>query len=81
MTYQQHLGERDIPLSEPSCFSYSHTLKAFQCLFLFNNDVACTCTWQQHFVVLKNIHMKVCYALYGYCIVVRRSCPNKHLPV
>ena len=44
MTYQQHLGEWDIPLSEPSCFSYSHTLKAFQCLFLFNNDVACTCT-------------------------------------
>ena len=51
MTYQQYLGEWDIPLSEPSCFSYSHTLKAFQCLFLFNNDVACTCTWQQRFVI------------------------------
>ena len=22
MAYQQHLGEWDIPLSEPSCFSY-----------------------------------------------------------
>ena len=51
MTYQQHLSEWDIPLSEPSCFSYSHTLKAFQCLFLFNNDVACTRTWQQRFIV------------------------------
>ena len=53
MTYQQHLSEWDIPLSEASCFSYSHTLKAFQCLFLFNNDVACTRTWQQRFIVWK----------------------------
>ena len=40
---QQYLGEWDMRLSEPSCFSYNHTLKAFQCLFLFNNDVAYTC--------------------------------------
>ena len=53
MTYQQHLDEWDIPLSESSCFSYSHTLKAFQYSFLFNNDVADTCTWQQRFIVLK----------------------------
>ena len=23
LTYQQHLGERDIPLSKPSCFLYN----------------------------------------------------------
>ena len=33
--YQQHLGEWDISLSEPSCFSYNHALKAFQNLIVW----------------------------------------------
>ena len=30
---------------------------------------------------LKKIYAKVYYALYGYCIRVKRSCPDKHFPV
>ena len=59
MTYQQHLGEWDIPLSEPSCFSYSHTLKALQCLFLFNNDVACTVLGNNALLFEKNLWQRL----------------------
>ena len=39
LTYQQHLGEWVIPLSEPSCFSYNHTLKLTKnCLFLKHSN-------------------------------------------
>ena len=30
---------------------------------------------------LKKIYLQVHYALYGYCIIVRRNYPGKHIPV
>ena len=43
-------------------------------LIFLNSDVTCACTWQQCFIVLKNIYVN------GYCIIVRRSYPDKYFP-
>ena len=77
MTDQQHLGEWNIPLSEPSCFSCNHNIKGIQCLFLTMVQLVRVAD-NNALLFEKKIYVKVYYALYGYCIMVRRSYPKKH---
>ena len=45
---------------------------------VLDNDIACTCTLTTTLNCLQKIYAKVYYALYEYCIIVKRSCPDKH---